>query len=383
MRRYLEDLILGRYPRRDNVQVQGIADLVALDQAASHRERLLEVAGSLDGTRNRLARIEAISGAVAVLLASLAGLSILALAILLMTSGQLEGVFLAALPLAAIATFEAVHPLSRAVQLYDSTRASADRLFSLIDEPAPVMDPRKPLALPDEFGIEIREVSFRYAEDEPWVLDRASLSIAPGESVALVGPSGSGKTTIVDLLLRFWDFDSGSIQIGERELRTMAAAEVRTMLGVVPQDIHLFDTTIRENLALADADVTEERMAEACHSAQLHDWIKTLPLGYETVVGEGGVLLSGGERRRLAIARVLIKRPPIVIFDEATADLDARTEARLWASLAPFLEGRTALLISHRPMIGLHADRTVSLESQLSVPNALGKSPGSLGSPYS
>jgi len=351
-------------------EVQGIADLVALDQAASHRTRLLDVAGGLDAARQRIARVEAVSTATAILMASLASLLILVLAIPLVSSGRIEGVFLAALPLAAIATFETVQPLSRSVQLLDTSRASAERLFSLIDEPLPIVDPATPDPLPGSFDLDVSGISFRHADQDPLALTEVSLSIAAGETVALVGPSGSGKSTLVDLLLRFWEYDEGAILIGGRELRKMAASEVRTMLGVVPQDIHLFNTTIRENLALADPDLEDGRLAEVCRIAQLQDWIETLPLGYETVVGEGGVLLSGGERRRLAIARVLVKAAPIVIFDEATADLDTVTEARLWESLAPFLDERTVLLISHRPFTGPHVDRTVSLAVRPDVEGA-------------
>ena len=342
-------------------EVGGVADLVALDAAAAHRERLLARAKELDEARRRLGAIEGVSNSLSGLFASLAGLCILVLAIPLVTSGELEGVFLAALPLAAIAAFEAVQPLSRSLQLLDTTRVSARRLFELIDEPPPVSDPPEAAPVPAAHDIDIKGLSFRFDESEPWILHDFDLHVGEGERVAIVGPSGCGKSTLVSLLLRFWDYDSGEIRIGSRELHELEQEETRALLGVVPQDVHLFNATIEDNLMLADADADAEAMERACRIAQLHDFIAGLPDGYDTVVGEDGLLLSGGERRRLAIARAVLKGAPIVIFDEATADLDSTTEAALWAALDPWLQGKTVLVISHRSTIGTHVDRVVEL----------------------
>jgi len=354
--------------------LQGAADLVALDADAHHRQRLLARAGEMDAARRRLGVIEGVSDALGGLFAALAGLCILVLAIPLVNAGEVEGVFLAALPLAAIAAFEAVQPLSRSLQLLDTTRASARRLFEIVDTPPPVTDPvsslrqveRDAATLPMATGptppaLDIRSLSFRYAPDEAWVLRDVDLHIGAGERVALVGPSGSGKSTLLALLLRFWDYEQGSLCVAGRELREMGQDDIRAGLAVVPQDVHLFDATIRDNLAVADGNASDAEMEAACRIAQLHETIVALPAGYDTVVGENGVRLSGGERRRLAIARAILKGAPIMVLDEATADLDASTQAALWSALNPWLAGRTVLVMAHEPPTGARVGRVVEL----------------------
>jgi thiol reductant ABC exporter CydC subunit len=343
-------------------QVQGLPDLVALDAASDHRARLLARARELDQARQRTGAIEGVSNALGGLFASLAGLTVLVLAIPLVSAGEVEGVFLAALPLAAIAAFEAVQPLSRSLQSLDASRASARRLFELIDAQPAVLDPVEPSAAPATHEIDIRGLSFRYEEAEPWVLQDLDLQVSQGERVAIVGPSGCGKSTLVSLLLRFWNYELGEIRVGGRDLRELGADDARAMFSVVPQDVHLFNASIEDNLAVAAPAADGEAMVHACRIAQLHDFIASLPHGYDTVVGENGLLLSGGERRRLAIARAVLRDAPIVILDEVTADLDSTTEAALWRSLEPWLAGRTVLVISHRPTITTQVDRVVRVD---------------------
>jgi ATP-binding cassette subfamily C protein CydC len=359
-------------------QLQGAADLVAMDAAGSHRARLLARGSELDAARRRLGVIEGVSDALGGLLAALAGLCILVLAIPLVTEGHLEGVFLAALPLAAIAAFEAVQPLSRSLQLLDTTRVSARRLLEIVDARPAVRDHATALAVDVQDGqapgIEVRGLGFRYDTAQPWVLRDVDLVIAPGERVALVGPSGCGKSTLLALLLRFWDYEAGSLSLGGVELRDMDQDAARAMLSVVPQDVHLFDATIRDNLAVADGDAGQAEMEAACRLAQLHEVIAALPAGYDTLLGENGVRLSGGERRRLAVARAVLKGAPVVVLDEATADLDATTEAALWSALDGWLEGRTVLVLAHEPPASARLDRVVALPGWLNTSSEAGGS---------
>ena len=197
---------------------------------------------------------------------------------------------------------------------------------------------------------------------KPPALDGVSFAVPPGGRVAIVGPNGSGKSTVVNLLLRFWDYDQGSIRIDGQELHAYRADDVRELIGVVPQHTHLFNATVGDNLYLANPEASQDELIAACQQAQLHEFIQGLPQGYDTLIGENGQLLSGGERQRLAIARAILKNAPILILDEATSQLDALTEQRLMESLEPFMAGRTTLIISHRRAGFERVDQVIALE---------------------
>ena len=346
-------------------ELQGMADLVALDRAAAHRDRVLALGAATDRALGELAIVRGTAMALAATLAGLAGVTLLALGVGLESAGRLDGVVLAVLPLAAVASFEVAGPLAQAVALQDANEAAARRLFELTDAAPTVRDPVVAIDPPDRATVHdvvFRDVRFRYGADEPVVLDGCSLAIPAGTSLAIVGPSGSGKTTLVNLLFRFWDPDAGTVSIGGRDLRDLDGDDVRRLLAVSAQDAHVFDATIRDNLAVADGDATDEQIVAACRMARIHDVIAALPAGYETRVGENGVQLSGGERQRLAVARAILKDAPILVLDEATANLDVETERDLLASLAPFMRERTTLVITHRPAVAAAMDRVVRLD---------------------
>jgi thiol reductant ABC exporter CydC subunit len=333
--------------------IQGIADLLAYGQEEAYQARTLQLSQQLNRAQERLARVRGFGNGLAALFTSLAALAVLFLAIPLVTAGQIDGVFLALLPLAAIASFEAVQPLAHAWQTLESSQAAARRIFELLDAELAVVDPLTPpthqLSNLPRLGlaIEVRDLRFRYAPDEPLVLDGLSFDVPAGGCLVITGPNGSGKSSLVNLLLRFWDYEGGTICIGGQDLRALPADDVRRLLAVVPQHPHLFNTTIRDNLRLANPAASDDDLVAACQHAQLHDFVQSLPQGYDTLVGENGLLLSGGERQRLAIACALLKDAPIFILDEATSQLDAVTEQHLWQSLAGFMATRTVLIISH------------------------------------
>ncbi len=343
-------------------QVQGVAELSALGRAEAHRLEVLVLASEVDRLERDLANGRALATAVAAGLAGLAGVAVLAVGVELVATGHLEGVYLAVLPLVAMASFEIIPPLTQAFQLQSTTTAAGRRLFELIDAPPAVTDPDGPSPEPQDDAIEIRDLRFRYDADRPPVFDGLYLTIPSGTSVAIVGASGAGKSSIVNLLLRFWDWESGEIRLGGHDLRAYRGDDARARFGVVSQDVYLFNATIRDNLALADADLDDERMVAACRMAGIHDAIAALPSGYATRIGEDGVLLSGGERQRLAIARALLTDAPILVLDEATANLDVETEAALLRDLEPVLRARTVIAITHRAAVAAHMDAVVAIQ---------------------
>jgi ATP-binding cassette, subfamily C, bacterial CydC len=342
-------------------EVAGLADLVALDQADGHRAGLLVVGREVDRVGERLAMLRAATAALGGLFAGLCGVAILAVAIQLVTDGRLDGVLLAALPLAAIAAFEAVQPLALSVQLLGTSEAAGARLFELVDAPPPVTEPTSPSKLPSSRAIKLREVRYQYEPGAPEVLAGVGLDVADGERVAIVGASGAGKSTLVDLLVRFREAEGGTIAVGGEDIRDLPSDDVRALFGVVPQRIHLFNGTVRDNLALADADVSDADLEAALRIVQLDEFVAGLPRGVDTPVGEDGLQLSGGQRQRLAIARAIIRDAPILILDEPTSALDPDTEARLFDALAGFMAGRTTIVISHRAAVADRVDRVLEL----------------------
>jgi ATP-binding cassette subfamily B protein len=265
------------------------------------------------------------------------------------------------------------------------TLVSFERVFELLDTPALIEDAPDAVALPPAAGrIEIDDVWFRYpaavevsiaslegdgSSDVPldtrrsdWVLHGVSAVIEPGQLVALVGPSGAGKTTLSQLLPRLYDVTEGAIRVDGHDVRTLTQDSLRHSIGVVSQDPHLFHDTIASNLRYAKPDATDAELDAACEAAQIRQLIASLPDGYDTVVGERGYRLSGGEKQRLAIARMLLKDPAIVILDEATSHLDAENEALIQAALAAGLAGRTSIVIAHRLSTIQAADQILVLD---------------------
>ena len=246
----------------------------------------------------------------------------------------------------------------------DVTRSLAlfERVFEYLDLEPEVLDEPGSVAVKELEGrIEFEDVSFSYKPGIP-VLKNVSFSVEPGQMVALVGPSGAGKTTITYLVPRLYDPDLGVVRIDGIDAKQISLRSLREQIGIVTQDTFLFNASLRENIMFGRKDATEEDMIEACKAAQIHDFISSLENGYDTIVGERGIKLSGGEKQRVAIARAILRNPRIIILDEATSSLDSHSEALIKAALAPLLSNRTSLVIAHRLSTVLAADKILVVE---------------------
>ena len=241
--------------------------------------------------------------------------------------------------------------------------ASAERIFGLLDTPAEVVEDPDPVNL-DVFNnaIEFDQIHFEYSDADERVLDGVSFSIKKGEVVALVGPSGSGKSTIADLIPRFFDVSKGALRIDGNDVRKISFSSLRGSMGIVTQEVILFNDTIRKNIAYGQSDVTEEGIQKAAEAANALEFIEQTPDGFDTLIGERGVNLSGGQKQRLAIARALLKNPPILILDEATSALDTESEKMVQKAIEVLMKDRTVLVIAHRLSTVQNADKIVVLD---------------------
>jgi len=332
--------------------IQGVPDLLAYGQADTQLRSVATLEKKLDQIQQRMAVIAGLQQALNDLLMNLALWSLLILAIPLVVAKAIAGVYLAFLALVILASFEAVQPLAEAFQKLGHSVAAGERLFKVTDTNPQVQEPVAPLPVPSNtpgrFSLEFDHVHFAYQSDEGQVVHDISFEVSTGKRIAIVGASGAGKSTLVNLALRFWDPDKGTIRLNGHDLRQYALGDLRGLIGVVSQDTYLFNDTIRGNLLLARPEASDSEIEQALEQAQLTAFIQQLPKGLATWVGEQGLRLSGGERQRLAIARALLKDAPLLVLDEATANLDPMTEHTLLDALDMLMQGRTTLVITHR-----------------------------------
>jgi ATP-binding cassette subfamily B protein len=240
--------------------------------------------------------------------------------------------------------------------------ASGNRVFQILDREPKLPVPADPQHLPAGGGrIEVRAATLAY-DGGPPALDGVTLDVAPGETLAIVGPTGSGKTTLVAAVARLYDLSGGSISIDGVDVRQLATADLRRAIAMVPDDGFLFSATVRDNIAYARPDATQDEVELAARRAQIHEFVESLPEGYDTLIGERGLTLSGGQRQRVAIARALIADPRVLVLDDATASVDATTEREIKRALREVMEGRTTLVIAHRLSTISLADRIVVME---------------------
>lgn len=327
--------------------LRGRAELALYGAESAHAERTAAVATRQRQAQRQVERLQALGSAGVMLAAQLSVVCALLFGLTALREGTLAAPDLTLLVLLALAVFEAVAPLPEAWAQLGVTLACAHRVFALADTPVPVVEPLTPSPRVGDAALTLRQLRLRYHPHGPWALDGVDLDLPQGRRLAVVGPSGAGKSSLVGALTRLYPYQ-GSITLGGTPLQAWHGDDVRAQIAVVEQQPYLFDASLRENLRLACPDATDEQIWRVVGLAQLKDYVASLPQGLDTWVGENGVRVSGGEARRIAMARALLANPPILVLDEPAEGLDAGTAAQLYQAVAAAMQGRSVLLITHR-----------------------------------
>ena len=343
--------------------VSGIRMVKSATAEPRERGRFLKLTTGYFESFLRVVRIRALAGPITEVLVAL-GTAVLLWygARMVVVEGSLSGEAFVGFIFLSTKLYAPVKYLSKLPTLIQPGLAGTERIFEFLDAPAEIRDRERARPFTGvHVGIRYRDVHMEYREGEP-VLRDVDFFVPAGTVVALVGPSGAGKTTIVDLLARFYDPAAGAVEIDGTDIRDLRLASLRGGLGVVSQDMVLFHDTVRANIAYGRDDAPHEQVEAAARAAHAHDFVMELPQGYDTVVGERGATLSGGQRQRIAIARAVLRNPPVLILDEATSALDAQSERVVQEAMEALLEGRTVFVIAHRLSTIRRADRIVVVD---------------------
>lgn len=343
--------------------VSGIRLVKAASAEALERTRFRALTGGYFDTFLRTVKLRSLAAPITEMLVALGTALLLWYgARMVVVQGALTGEEFIGFIVLSTKLYAPVKYLSKLPALIQPGLVGAERVFEFLDAPVEIKDRpgAKPFSAPSK-GIEYRDVSLEYREGEP-ILRDVTFQVPAGSVVALVGPSGAGKTSIVDILGRFYDVTDGSVLIDGTDVRDLQLASLRGALGIVSQETVLFHDTVRANIAYGTPGATAENVEAAARAAHAHDFITALPDGYDTVVGERGTSLSGGQRQRIAIARAILRDPPILVFDEATSALDAESERLVQEAVAKLLEGRTVFVIAHRLSTIQRADSIIVLD---------------------
>jgi ATP-binding cassette subfamily C protein CydCD len=347
--------------------IQGLREISAFGQGTARTQEMTHNGWRYAHIQLRFLKERAFQISFIEAMTALGSLAVLVTGIWFLLQGDITRPQLILAAVLSALAFAPISDIARTMKQLMETLAASRRVFAVHDEPVPVVDGPGVPAFVDGVSrtapaITFEGVSFSYNPGEPQALQGVSFTAKPGDTVALVGRSGAGKTTCANLLMRFWDPDTGSINLDRHDVRDFALDHLRQQIALVSQDTYLFNTSIRENLKLGKPDATDAEIGEAARRANAHDFIMAFPEGYDTLVGERGMQLSGGQRQRISIARALLKNSPVLILDEATSHLDAVNEQQVRQALERLMQGRTTLVIAHRLSTIRDADQIVVLD---------------------
>lgn len=340
--------------------IEGHADLTLFGVLGTAQDHFAETVGRLSTIRKRLATRVALAGFAVQALAGLALVGALWLGLETYAAEQVEGPMLAGLLLAIFGSFEATSTIVRSVGKFTTAMAAAERLTAITDVTPAVLDPVTPHDWPDDATMSLGDVSFSYGG--PPVLSGLNLHVAQGEHIAITGPSGGGKSSLLTLLLRLTDPQAGTITVGGIALTALGQADIHAHVVLLSQDSPLFHDTIRANLLIGRSDADEVALWQSLTDAGIGDFVRALPAGLDTLIGESGRTVSTGQARRLCLARVLLSSAPILLLDEPTTGLDRPAEEAFFATLRAATLGRTVILVTHAVIPEGTVDRTLQLE---------------------
>ncbi len=329
--------------------LDGAPDLVAFGALKTQLSRVSAADAELTRIATSTSQTAGLGSALITLLSGASVWAILRVGVPAVHSGRLNGPFLAVIALTPLAVFELVAPLPAAAQTLEGVRQACSRVFEVLDTRPAIPDPVAPRSVPSPpHRLELRRLRARYGPNRPWALDAIDLDLAPGRRVGIAGPSGAGKSTLAAVLLRLMPYESGSVTIDGVEVAEMAGVDVRRAVGLTDPESHIFETTLRENLLLARREADETAVYDALRRARIFEWVETLPVRLDTELGGQRTRMSGGQRQRLGIARILLADFPVLILDEPGEHLDPPTADALVAELVALTEGHTTVMISHR-----------------------------------
>ena len=339
--------------------VNSLAELKIFDLENTHRNKILQTNDSILKQEAKLSIITGLSNALMTLALGLTIIMVTMFAVNLTATGQINGAFIALIFLALMAMFEALMPLPLAYQYLGKTLSASKRILNITNSKPTVTYSEKSATIND-YNIKFDDISFSY-NDSQNIFENFSLEIQDKEKVALFSPTGAGKSTLINLLARFWNTDKGSITIGSADIKNLSEDTLRESMTIINQSPHIFNTTIRENLLLANQNATDDELYSALENVLLADYVKSLPKGLDTWTGELGRHLSGGQQKRLAVARAFLQHKPILILDEPTEGLDKETERLVFENLSKLMENKTVILITHNVSLLNKLDTIIKL----------------------